>query len=54
MSIVMFLAVNDGVEVKPLPNFVNDDSPAQYEAIDQRRHLAAEIAQAEIYRDDTQ
>tara|TARA_B110000116_G_C16790541_1_gene563464 strand:+ start:532 stop:1632 length:1101 start_codon:yes stop_codon:yes gene_type:complete len=54
MSIVMFLAVNDGVEVKPLPNFVNDDAPAQYEATDQRRHLAAEIAQAEIYRDDTQ
>jgi isopenicillin N synthase-like dioxygenase len=54
MSIVMFLAVNDGVEVKPLPDFMNDDAPVKYETIDQRRHLAAEIAQAEIYRDESQ
>jgi len=54
MSIVLFIAVNDGVEVKPLPNFVTDDTPARYEATDQRNHLAAEIAQAEIYRDEAQ
>ena len=41
-----------GVEVKPLADFVNDDLPAQYKATDQRRHLAAEIAQAEIYRNE--
>jgi len=50
MSIVLFIAVDDGVEVKPLPNFVADRSPSKFKPTDQRSHLESEINQAKVNR----
>lgn len=51
MSIVMFFAVDDSVEVAPLPDFTSADRPPLYEPVTQKAHLAAEVARAEQNRD---
>lgn len=45
-SIVMFVAANRGLEVAPLPGFVNADKPPLYEPVEQAAHLEQEIAKA--------
>lgn len=45
-SIVMFMAVDDGVTVAPLPAFVSDTSPSRYEASTQRQHIDDEMRRA--------
>jgi isopenicillin N synthase-like dioxygenase len=50
-SIVMFFAVNDGVIIEPLPQFVSDGDPSRYPAVTQREHIDREVDRAEKYRD---
>ena len=45
-SIVMFNAVNRGLQVEPLPQFVSAQKPVAYLPIEQEAHMAAEIAMA--------
>ncbi len=45
-SLVMFIAVNDGVEVEPLPAFVSADRPARYAPVRQGAHIEAEMARS--------
>ncbi len=45
-SIVMFMAVNDGIRVSPLDRFVSKSTPAGYEATTQDEHLDREIRRA--------
>lgn len=45
-SIVMFMAVDDGVTIAPLEQFVSGDNPPRYEPVTQAAHLAAEIRRA--------
>lgn len=50
-SIVRFFAIDDGVEVAPLPAFVTPERPSGYAAITQGEHTRAELDRAERYRD---
>ena len=45
-SIVMFFAVNDDIEVKPLPDFVPRDSRPGYSPTRQREHIDTEVRRA--------
>jgi isopenicillin N synthase-like dioxygenase len=45
-SLVMFVAVNDGIEVAPLSDFVSADSPARYAPVQQGEHIANEMARS--------
>ncbi len=44
-SLVMFIAVNDGIEVAPLADFVADEEP-RYAPVDQAAHIDAEMARS--------
>ena len=46
-SIVQFFAVNEEIEVAPLPQFVSAESPAKYSAIRQEQHIDDEVSRAE-------
>jgi isopenicillin N synthase-like dioxygenase len=46
LSIVMFIAVNKGVQVKPLSRFVSLESPAAYPPVGQKVHTDREIKRA--------
>ena len=52
-SFVLFFAVNDGVTVAPLAQFVDDDLPAKYTAVTQQQHSNQEISRAERNRDQS-
>ena len=43
LSIVMFLAANDDMEIAPLPDFVSADRPANYAPIGQAQHIDNEL-----------
>jgi isopenicillin N synthase-like dioxygenase len=45
-SIVMFVAVDEGVVVRPLPQFVEGGTQAAYAPVEQASHIAAEMARA--------
>ena len=45
-SIVMFFAVNDGIEIAPLADFVSDKHPALFEPVTQAEHLHSEVQRA--------
>ena len=45
-SIVLFIAVDPGIVVEPLPAFVEADHPARYSPTEQRRHIADEMQRA--------
>ena len=51
-SIVRFFAVDDDVEVAPLPAFVTPERPCGYAAISQGEHTRAELDRAERHRDE--
>ncbi len=51
-SIVLFFAVNDGLDVAPLARFVADGGSGRYPPVSQRAHTASELARAEKYRDE--
>jgi isopenicillin N synthase-like dioxygenase len=46
-SIVMFFAVNPGIEVAPLPCFVGEGRPARYEATTQEANIEQEMNSAQ-------
>ena len=46
-SIVQFFAVNEEVEVAPLPQFVSAESPVKYSAIRQEQHINDEVSRAQ-------
>lgn len=46
-SIVQFFAVNEDVEVAPLPQFISAGTPAKYTAIKQEQHIDDEVGRAE-------
>jgi isopenicillin N synthase-like dioxygenase len=45
-SLVLFIAVDDGVEVAPLDKFVSADQPSRYAPIQQVAHIEAEMARS--------
>lgn len=45
-SIVMFIAVNDEIDIAPLPQYVTDELPARYLPITQERHINNEVQRA--------
>ena len=45
-SIVMFVAVNDDIEVEPLPQFVSANRPSRYAPITQAQHIENEVRRA--------
>jgi len=45
-SIVMFMAVDDGLSIAPLEQYVSDSNPARYQPVTQADHLDAEIRRA--------
>lgn len=45
-SIVMFFAVNENIEIAPLPQFVSATTPSRYAPITQAEHIDNEIARA--------
>ena len=51
-SVVLFFAVNDGLNVAPLARFVGDGEPKRYRPVSQRAHTASELARAEKHRDE--
>jgi isopenicillin N synthase-like dioxygenase len=46
-SIVMFMAVDDGIAVVPQEQFVSGEEPPRFAAVTQADHLAAEVRRAE-------
>ena len=46
-SIVLFVAVNDGVEIAPLPQFASQSTAGRYTPITQAEHIDNEIERAE-------
>lgn len=52
-SLVMFIAVNDGVEVQPLPEFAAGDEQSRYTPIDQATHIEAEMARSRAQMNST-
>ena len=46
-SIVQFFAVNEEIEVAPLPQFISIESPARYAAVRQEQHINDEVSRAE-------
>lgn len=46
LSIVMFVAANDGIDIAPLPQFVSDETPSRYAPITQAQHIDNEVSQA--------
>jgi isopenicillin N synthase-like dioxygenase len=45
-SLVMFIAVNEGIEVAPLPEFVSAHNPARYAPVQQGAHIEGEMARS--------
>jgi isopenicillin N synthase-like dioxygenase len=45
-SVVMFIAVNDGLYVEPLADFISADRPIRYTGLDQKTHINSELAEA--------
>lgn len=45
-SIVLFVAVNDGIEIAPLPQFVTQSTASRYTSITQAEHIANEVRRA--------
>ena len=50
-SVVMFFAVNDDVNVEPLPQFTGPNNPARFEPVLQREHIDHEVQRAEQNRE---
>ncbi len=49
-SLVMFIAVNDGIDVAPLPEFVSSTNPPAYTPVRQAAHIEQEMARARQLR----
>ena len=45
-SIVLFMAVDDGITIEPLPEFTGDGNEAQYPSVTQAAHIEAEMARS--------
>ena len=45
-SIVLFMAVDDGITIEPLPEFIGDDGEAKYPPVTQDDHIEAEMARS--------
>lgn len=50
-SLVLFAAVDPGVVVEPLPQFVDDGQPPAYKATEQGAHIEREVSRARALRD---
>ncbi len=48
-SMILFFAIDGDYEVAPLPQFVSDEKPAQYEPITQDDHIREEMDRANAY-----
>lgn len=49
-SMILFFAVDGDYEVAPLPQFVSDEHPAQFEPVTQAEHIRHELDRANAYR----
>ncbi len=50
-SMILFFAVDGDYTVKPLPQFVSEDNPAQYDPMTQDEHIRRELDRANAYLD---
>ena len=48
-SMILFFAIDGDYEVEPLPQFVSEDNPAQYDSITQDAHIRREMDRANAY-----
>ncbi len=48
-SMILFFAVDGDYEVAPLPQFVSDENPPQYEPVTQDEHIRRELDRADAY-----
>jgi isopenicillin N synthase-like dioxygenase len=48
-SMILFFAIDGDYEVAPLPQFVSEDNPAQYDSITQDEHIRRELERANDY-----
>jgi isopenicillin N synthase-like dioxygenase len=48
-SMILFFAIDGDYEVAPLPQFVSDEKPAQYDPITQDDHIREEMDRANAY-----
>jgi isopenicillin N synthase-like dioxygenase len=51
-SMILFFAIDGNYEVAPLPHFVSEDNPAQYDSITQDEHIRQEMDRANAYLND--
>jgi isopenicillin N synthase-like dioxygenase len=47
-SIVMFVAANEGIEIAPLPRFVDSTQPPRYEPVTQLGHIENELRRSQM------
>ena len=52
-SMILFFAIDGNYEVAPLPHFVSEDNPAQYDSITQDEHIRKEMDRANAYLNET-
>ena len=51
-SIVLFMAVDDGITVEPLPGFTGDGNEPKYAPVKQEAHIEAEMARSRANSED--